>query len=280
MLLLTDVFAETWRDFPSPAPAGPVEFWSTAIRSVKAVAPDFLFLAEVYWDLEARLQSLGFDYTYDKRLYDYLVYQNFPEASRHLKNLSSEFINASAHFLENHDEPRIASILSLPEHRTAALSILGLPGLRLLHEGQLVGARLRTPVQLARRPDEPVQPEIVEMYETLLAALQGAAVGRGKGEVLKARPAWPENPTADNYLIVQWQLVPEEFDLVVVNFAAHRSQCYAPLSIPNLMQHNWRLSDLLGDETHERRGDDLQNHGLYLDTPAHSAQLFHCHPVI
>ena len=280
MLLLADVFAETWHDFPSPAPADPVEFWSTAIRSVKEARPDFLFLAEVYWDLEARLQSLGFDYTYDKRLYDYLVYRNFPEAIRHLKNLSPEFINASAHFLENHDEPRIASILNLPEHRAAALSVLSLPGLRLLHEGQLIGARVRTPVQLARRPNEPVQPDIAEMYEKLLAAIQGGAVGRGKGEVLKPRSAWPENPTADNYLIVQWQLLPDEFDLVVVNFAAHRSQCYAPLTIPNLVQHNWRLSDLLGEETHERRVDDLQNHGLYLDTSAHSAQLFHCHPVI
>jgi Alpha amylase, catalytic domain len=280
MLPLTDVFAETWRAFPSPAPTNQTEFWSDAIRSVKKVMPDFLFLAEVYWDLEARLQSLGFDYTYDKRLYDYLVYRNFPEANRHLKNLPLEFINASAHFLENHDEPRIASILTLSEHRGAALSILGLPGLRLLHEGQLAGARLRTPVQLARRPHEPIQPEIAEMYEKLLAALQRAAVGRGKGEVLKARPAWAENPTADHYLVVQWQLVPEEFNLVVVNFAAHRSQCYAPLTISNLAEHNWQLRDLLGNEIHERRGDDLQDQGLYLDTAAHTTQLFHCRPVI
>ena len=30
-------------------------------------------MAEVYWDLEWTLQQQGFDYAYDKRLYDRLV---------------------------------------------------------------------------------------------------------------------------------------------------------------------------------------------------------------
>ena len=34
---------------------------------------DFLFVAEAYWDLEWELQQLGFDYCYDKRLYDRLA---------------------------------------------------------------------------------------------------------------------------------------------------------------------------------------------------------------
>ena len=34
--------------------------------------PGFLFMAEVYWDLEWTLQQQGFDYAYDKRLYDRL----------------------------------------------------------------------------------------------------------------------------------------------------------------------------------------------------------------
>ena len=38
-----------------------------------AAAPDFVFIAEVYWDMEWELQQAGFDYTYDKRLYDRLV---------------------------------------------------------------------------------------------------------------------------------------------------------------------------------------------------------------
>jgi hypothetical protein len=37
---------------------------------VKATHPEFIFMAEVYWDYEYKLQQHGFDYTYDKALYD------------------------------------------------------------------------------------------------------------------------------------------------------------------------------------------------------------------
>src|SRR2546428_499328 len=208
MLLLNDVFAKTWEKFPCPAAAIQREFWADAIQVVKKSQPDFLFLGEVYWDLEARLQSLGFDYTYDKRLYDYLVCRNATELQRHLLGVTPEFVGASAHFLENHDEPRIASIFSLPEHPAAALLTFGLPGLRLLQDGQLAGARIKTPGQWARRPIEPAQPEIVAFYQQLLGSLKSVAVGRGRGEILKPRPAWPQNPTAQDFVVAQWQAHP------------------------------------------------------------------------
>jgi len=185
----------------------------------------------------------------------------------------------SAHFLENHDEPRTASILSPAEHRAAALVILGLPGMRFLHDGQLSGARLRVPVQLARRSEEPRQVEIANIYEKLLTTLPGTAVGQGRGELSRPRAAWPDNPTAHNFVIVQWQSQAPEFDLVVVNLAPHPSQCYATLHLERLAAHNWAMKDLLGPERFKRSGDDLQNQGLYLDLPAHGAQLFHFEPI-
>ena len=279
MLLLNEVFARTWEKFPCPSAVSEREFWADAIQVVKKSQPDFLFLGEVYWDLEARLQSLGFDYTYDKRLYDYLVYRNHTEVQRHLLSVTPGFVEAGAHFLENHDEPRVASILSLPEHRAAALLTLGLPGLRLLHDGQLDGARIKTPIQLSRRPLETPQPEIENFYQRLLASLKSSAVGRGKGEVLRPAPAWPDNPTAENFVVVQWQAQPDCFDLVVVNLAPHHSQCFVPLTVENVARRNWRMKDLLGSEEHQRYGDDLQNQGLYLDLPEQGAQLFHFTPV-
>src|SRR5262249_51103009 len=42
----------------------PEEFWSEAIRAVKGLRSDFIFMAEVYWDKEPYLQQLGFDLTY------------------------------------------------------------------------------------------------------------------------------------------------------------------------------------------------------------------------
>ena len=278
MLLLDEVFERSWVDFPCPAPAIGGQFWVDALRVVKKSQPDFLFLGEVYWDLEARLQSLGIDYTYDKRLYDDLTYRRYAEVRRHLLSATPEFVRASAHFLENHDEPRIASLFPLPEHRAAALLTLGLPGLRLLHDGQLGGARIKIPVQLSRRPVEAPQPEIQAFYQQLLDALKSRAVGRGNGEILRPRPAWPDNPTAQNFVVVQWQLQPDCFDLVAVNLAPHRSQCFVPLTIDNLAGRNWLMKDLLGAEEYQRRGDDLRTRGLYLDSPEHGAHLFHFAP--
>ena len=63
MLILPDVFARTWGILMEP-------FWEAAIAATRAVNPEFLFVAEVYWGLEWELQQLGFDYTYDKDLYD------------------------------------------------------------------------------------------------------------------------------------------------------------------------------------------------------------------
>jgi glycosidase len=279
MLLLNEVFAKTWERFQVSASPPVSEFWASAIPAIKQAHPAFVFLAESYWGLESRLQKLGFDYTYDKVLYDGLVARDAGGVQRHLLEVTPEALARGAHFLENHDEPRIASILSPAEHRAAALLILGLPGMRFLYEGQLSGARLKLPVQLARRPEEPVEVEIASLYEQLLTKLPGTAVGQGRGQLLKPHVAWPDNPTARNFVVVQWQSRAPEFDLVVVNLARHRSQCYAPLTVQDLAAHNWAMKDLLGQEFHKRSGDDLHDQGLYLDLPGHGAQLFHFEPI-
>ena len=279
MLVLNDVFAKTWESFPianHPSPSS--EFWASAIPVVKETHPGFLFLAEGYWGLEGRLRGLGFDYTYDKSLYDGLVSRDGVGVQRHLLGMPIGMVAGSAHFLENHDEPRIASILSPAEHRAAALLALGLPGMRFLHDGQLSGARRKVPVQLARCAPEPVQAEIQTLYQQLLGTLPDTAVGQGSAELLEPRAAWPDNATARNFVVVQWQKSAPEFDLVVVNLAPHRSQCYARLTVQDLAAHNWGMRDLLGEECYKRSGDDLQNQGLYLDLPAHGAQLFHFEP--
>jgi hypothetical protein len=97
--------------------------------------------------------------------------------------------------------------------------------------------------------------------------------------LLKPTSAWPGNPTNQNFVIVQWQSQPAEFDLVVVNLALHRSQCHAPLSVAELAKYNWAMRNLLGTESYERVGSDLATQGVYLDLPAHGAQLFHFTPI-
>ena len=280
MLLLNDVFAKTWAHLASSAFRVPgSEFWAEAIPAVKSARPAFLFLAEVYWGLEHRLQELGFDFTYDKELYDKLFWRDAAGTQRHLLGQSRESLARGAHFLENHDEPRIAAQLSPAEQRAAALVILGLPGMRFLHEGQLTGARVKLPVQLARRRAEPPDEAVAKVYEHLLASLSGTAVGRGEAQLLAPRAAWPENPTAQNFIVVQWRMPGPGFDLVIVNLAPHRSQGYVPLAVPELAAHNWSLRDLLGPDTYERFGADLASQGLYLDVAALGAQVFHFEPL-
>ena len=63
----------------------PTDYWPTRdpARS-RAAHPDFVFLAEAYWDLEFALQQQGFDYCYDKRLYDRLVHEGAESVHGHL----------------------------------------------------------------------------------------------------------------------------------------------------------------------------------------------------
>ena len=134
-------------------------------------------------------------------------------------------------------------------------------------------------VQLGRRSVEAPEPEIAACYRQLLRVLKSSAVGRGTGELVQPRPAWPDNPTSQNFVAVQWRSNPESFDLVIVNLAPHRGQCLVPLTVEGLARRNWLMKDLMGTEEHPRYGDDLQNQGLYLDLPEHGAQLFHFTPV-
>src|SRR5262245_10017200 len=65
MLVLPDVFERTWARQAPP-------FWPSAIHTVRERFASFCFMAEVYWDLEWTMLQQGFDYAYDKRLYDRL----------------------------------------------------------------------------------------------------------------------------------------------------------------------------------------------------------------
>lgn len=68
MLVTNAIFARTW-DREPPAE----EFWPQLLARVKWTHPELLLIAEAYWDTEATLQQQGFDFCYDKRLYDRLV---------------------------------------------------------------------------------------------------------------------------------------------------------------------------------------------------------------
>ena len=148
MLVLPEVFQKTWG-----LPCKP--FWPEAIKKVKEYNPDFRFMAEVYWDMEWTLQQQGFDYTYDKRLYDRLREGHAKPVREHLY-ADLDFQRKMVRFLENHDEPRAAKAFPDEMHEAAAIITFLSPGMRFFHQGQLQGKKKRISPHLGRGPAEPV----------------------------------------------------------------------------------------------------------------------------
>ena len=178
MLVLPEIFERTWG-----IPAHP--FWPRATAAVRAEAPGFLFLAEVYWDLEWTLQQQGFDYTYDKRLYDRLVQGQARPVREHLL-AGLDFQDHLARFLENHDEPRAAATFAPDVHRAAAVITFLSPGLRFFHQGQREGKRVRIPTHLGRGPAEAPDASIAAFYDALVACLRDPAFRDGQWQLLDA----------------------------------------------------------------------------------------------
>ncbi len=103
MLLINNIFARTWAERAGEMP--PTEYWPDVIAAVKQQHPQFLFLAEAYWDLEWELQQQGFDFCYDKRLYDRIEHDDVEGVRLHL-NADLAYQHKLVRFIENHDEPR------------------------------------------------------------------------------------------------------------------------------------------------------------------------------
>ncbi|UFP95288.1 hypothetical protein [Gloeobacter morelensis] len=141
MLMLREVFARTWCQDPG------VEFWAEAIATVKARHPGFLFIAEAYWGLEWNLMQLGFDYCYDKTLYDRLCRRDAHGIAAHLR-AEPRFSERVVRFAENHDEPPARQVFG-QSWWNATLLCATVPGAFLEYLGQ--GERtVRLPVQLGR----------------------------------------------------------------------------------------------------------------------------------
>ena len=161
-----------------------------------------MLIAEAYWDMEWELQQQGFDFCYDKRLYDRIVAQDARGVREHLR-ADLDYQSKLLRFLENHDEPRIAARLGVEAEMAAAVAIATLPGGTLWHEGQFEGRRVRPPVFLSRRPDEQPNQHLAAWYRRLLATVSDRDVRRGRWQLLETT-GWPDNQSCDNLLAWSW----------------------------------------------------------------------------
>ena len=258
MLVLPEVFQRTWG-------LSAKLFWPEATQRVRERVPGFCFMAKVYWDLEWALQQQGFDYTYDKRLYDRLREGHTRPVREHF-HAGLEYQNKLARFLENHDEPRIAVALPPEIHQAAAVITFLSPGLRFFHQGQFEGCRKRISPHLVRGPVEPTDEALQEFYHRLLSVLQQPQLRDGRWRLLECSPAWEGNWTVDCFLAAAWEATDGENPiLVTVNYAPNQSQCYVCLPLPGLSTQTVRLKDMMGPAEYDRGSTELTSRGLYLD---------------
>jgi hypothetical protein len=266
MLVLPDVFERTWGQ---RAPL----FWPKATQRVREQVPGFCFMAEVYWDLEWTMLQQGFDYAYDKRLYDRLREGHARPVREHLL-AGLDFQNKLARFLENHDEPRAAAAFAPGQHEAAAVITFLSPGLRFFHQGQFEGRRKRISPHLVRAPLEPPDAVLHEFYGSLLALIRQPIVRDGQWRLLECVAAWDGNATGECFIAWSWHAQDGQRRVMAVNYAGNQSQCYVRLPFPELSGHKVRLKDLTGPVTYDRDGSELVSRGLYLDLPAWGFHVF------
>jgi glycosidase len=280
MLVLPEVFERTWGH---RAPL----FWPKATQRVRERVPDFTFMAEVYWDLEWTLQQQGFNYAYDKRLYDRLREHHARPVRDHFR-AGQDYQDKLARFLENHDEPRAAATFSPEMHKAAAVITFLSPGLRFFHQGQFEGRKKRISPHLVRAPEEPIDQNLKEFYEKLLAVLRQPTLRDGRWQLLECSPGWEGNWTHDCFLVFAWEGPPTPAPLprgerdrgkgdrlvVAVNYAPNQSQCHVRIPFTNLAGQMWRLKDHFSDAVYDWNGDDLTGRGLYLDMAPWQASVF------
>ena len=269
MLMLNTIFERTWGARAGTRPAA--DYWATVIAAIKGKHRAFRFIAEAYWDLEWELQQQGFDFCYDKKLYDRMEHGDAESVRLHLL-ADPAYQDRMVRFLENHDEPRAAATFPSGHGRAAAVAILTLPGAKLLHEGQFEGAKVRLPVFLGHRPPEPIDPDLVAFYERLLKATD-RDLFRSGAWLLCERSGWPDNQSCRSVLSWCW-VKDDERCLVVINFGPAAAQAHVHLPWDELRGRTWRLDDALSDAAYDRGGDEMRDAGLYVDLGPWTSHLF------
>ena len=274
MLMMNNIFERTWGARAGKKPES--DYWTTLIPAVKGKQPAFKFIAEAYWDLEWELQQQGFDYCYDKKLYDRMEHENAESIRLHLC-AGLDYQERLVRFIENHDEPRAAATFSSGKGRAAAVVILTLTGAKLLHEGQPHGMRVRLPVFLDRRPTEQVDQDLEAFYQRLLKGINHEVFRNGHWQLCE-RSGWPDNRSHMNILSWCW-VMEEERRIIVVNFSEATAQAHVHVAWDDLRGRSWRLADVLSGVTYDRSGDEMRDSGLYVDLGPWGIHFFSLHPV-
>lgn len=217
MLGLNEIFRSVWRGYVREQAQIKAEFWEEMIQRVKSKFPNFIFMAEVYWDYESKLLELGFDYAYDKKFYDKLKYAPPNEIRDYLKTDIS-YQSKMLRFVENHDEDRAVVSFGRERSWAAAAVTATVPGFRFFHEGQTDGKRVKVPVQLRREPDEPEDKETAGFYRKLCEYLKLPVLRTGRWQLLETAAVAGQEGVVSNILAWEW-VRDDDGAVIAVNYS-------------------------------------------------------------
>eukprot|EP00127_Corallochytrium_limacisporum_P004602 Clim_evm16s169 gene=Clim_evmTU16s169 len=272
---------DTWLKHKSLTSSG-TERETSCLRPAR-----FIFVAEVYWDMEFTLQQQGFDYCYDKTLYDRLVSQSPGDVSGHL-SAEDSYQAKLCRFLENHDEPRAAAELgSGPRHLAAALVTYTGVGMRFFHDGQIEGRRVQLSMHERMRSEEQINGAVFGIYSKLIQQVL-ARPECTHGEVLRASiTASSDGNPSYRRLIGRFVGMGKSWLLVLVNYSDSESNGHVvfpedlDLSHGTLNTCRWQQSEnvILVDQlepmtVYERNLPELQSKGLWVSLQAWHSHVF------
>lgn len=280
MLMMNDVFVRTWHWLGFTENEQPdVDFWNYVIPRVRDKNNNFIFIAEAYWGLNHALNQQGFDYTYDKLLYDRLLSGDVNGIQAHL-SADLDYLKKQIRFIENHDEPRAAESFGVARSRPAAVMIHTLPGATLLHDGQFTGRQVKLPVQINRQPDENEYIALKEFYLRLLNEAQDDVYHSGDWQLFPCDAACDGCEGDYNIVAYGWQHN-DDYRLIVINLSDEWSQASVGLDTWSdyLEQNDWRLLDVLHRTYREDSREDMLDDGLRVDLEPSQAVIYHFTPM-
>jgi len=272
MLMLNDIFSRNWEWAKNQMSFEPIktEFW----KEVKNAVQDLVLIAEAYWDTEWELQQLGFDYVYDKRLYDLLRNSPAYDVNLHLRAEIS-YQSKLVRFIENHDEPRSAEVFDRGRLTSSAVLLSTLPGMKLYHHGQLMGRRISVPIFLRRVADEKPDEELKAFYGKLLRITHQDIFSDGKWEIKDVISSGDNS--FKNLIAFVWRLK-EHMKLVVVNLSPDFSQGRISLHREIAVHGKYLLHDELNVQKYLRNGKEMVSPGLHIILEGFHSHLFEISP--
>jgi len=271
-LALNDVIKSVWSSqlsywkYNEPSS----EFWSDAISQVKA-SHNVKFLGEVYSPWQQKLQSVGFDFTYDKTLYDNLGAGNLDNIRSYITSTPLSFHQHSAHFVENHDEPRSPRFFGSNSRADIAAAIsMTLPGMKFYFMWQEYGYWNQLDVHLRRETPESENQGVLTYYRAFIKAVSKDVFHTGSWNYrsVSGSSAWR---------LMAWEWVlGEDKVLTVINYSDTQASgsIVCPLAKPVNGNDQIDVTDLLTGTVYPRSAKEMSTTGLVVVLNSWSVQMF------